>query len=215
MATATPGPVTTVPPTTTLPSTGTSTVAPPPTTQPPPPTTTKPPVPPITTQTPLDKDALLKKAAELDKLAKDEIAKFDKLQRRALVSNVESLDQTLLDLAAKINTTSGVLPLQVLESQLFWIERELGLEIEAIEAAYNMVEKLLNNAQLLDARIDKGIQKVGPDTPVGKALKEEKESLAKVVNQLKAATDARTIAVLEFDLALIEERVNTEVPPRY
>ncbi|CAG2163772.1 unnamed protein product [Oppiella nova] len=183
-----------------------ATVAPPPTTQPPPPSPTKPPSP-TTTAIPLDKDALLKRAAELDKLAKDEIAKFDKLQRRALVSNVESLDQTLLDLAAKINTTSGVLPLQVLESQLFWLERELTLEIDAIEAAYNMVVKLLNNAQLLDARIDKGIQKVGPDTPVGKALKEEKESLTKVVNQLKAATDARTIQVLEFDLALIEERL--------
>ncbi|CAG2169165.1 unnamed protein product [Oppiella nova] len=185
-----------------------TTVAPPPTTQPPPPS-------PTTTPIPLDKDALLKKAAELDKLAKDEIAKFDKLSRRALVSNVESLDQTLLDLAAKINTTSGVLPLQVLESQLFWIERELGLEIDAIEAAYNMVVKLLNNALVLDARIDKGIQKVGPDTPVGKALKEEKESLAKVANSLKAATDARAIQVLEFDLALIEERVNTELPPGY
>ncbi|CAG2163771.1 unnamed protein product [Oppiella nova] len=177
-----------------------ATVAPPPTTQPPP---TKPPTTPI----PLDKDALLKKAAELDKLAKDEIDKFDKLSRRALVSNIESLDQTILDLAAKIKTTSGVLPLQVLESQLYWLETELGVEIDAIESAYNRIMKMVNDAQVLDARIDKGIIKMGPDTPVGKALKEEKESLAKVVNSLRAATDERTIRVLEFDLALIEERV--------
>ncbi|CAG2163770.1 unnamed protein product [Oppiella nova] len=212
-----------------------ATVAPPPTTQPPhtvptvpttkptvpttkppgPPTTQPPPTKPPTTPIPLDKDALLKKAAELDKLAKDEIDKFDKLSRRALVSNIESLDQTILDLAAKIKTTSGVLPLQVLESQLYWLETELGVEIDAIESAYNRIMKMVNDAQVLDARIDKGIAKVGPDTPVGKALKEEKESLAKVVNSLRAATDARTISVLEFDLALIEERVNTELPPGY
>ncbi|XP_054154697.1 probable global transcription activator SNF2L2 [Oppia nitens] len=195
------------------PPTPAPTKAPPP---PPTPAPTKPPTAPPTappTPKPIDKDELLKIAAQLDKLATDEISKFKAIDRVSLVANIQILQQNVRDLVNKLKTTTGALPLEVIKSQLFWLERQLGVEIEATEAAYALVVKLLNNAAQLKVRIDEGIKRMGADTPVGKALAEEGQSLEKTVTNLKNATDARTIQLLEFDLALIEERVKAELGP--
>ena len=88
----------------------------------------------LTTLTPTQlKELLLKRATKLEASAKSEIAKLKAEKRDAQVLSLQWLEDEVIRIADKLQKTSQVDILKVLDSELYDLEKRLSNEIKALQ----------------------------------------------------------------------------------
>ena len=158
------------------------------------------------------KDALIKRATLLENKVKVELAKLQKDGRTAGAAALKTLDAEVIAVTAKLPKFSDPDILNIFESEFYWLETRLAIDLQALAAQDKRVERLLAIATALKLRIT-SIMKTLKNTPVGTALEHELKSLDSLSASLKNAKDDKTVDNFELQLALIEKRVNSEIKP--
>ena len=86
-----------------------------------------------TTPGPIEmKAVLVKKATELENYANSEIEKLKKENKTSLAKGLQSLELEVKEVSAKLQKTTTKEILELIESELYWLERRLAIETEAL-----------------------------------------------------------------------------------
>ena len=152
------------------------------------------------------KGELISKVNELKDYAKIEIDKLCKMNITKV--ELEDLEKKVevIDLKLKQLNSSNILPF--LEIELYWLEKRLAVEVEALVAQDKKAEKLLAIDIALKERLDSDIELLGSTSAFGSALQTEVNNLATITKDLKRTTNNKVIDRLETQLIAIVKRVD-------
>ena len=132
------------------------------------------------------------------------------MDRQSQEKDIKRLVVEVKELEDKLLTATAPGTFDLLESELYWLERRLAIETEFLETKEKKIEKLLSIAVALRERIASTLKLI-KNQILYKFLEDEDKKLNKIINDLKLSPNDLEIEKLEQEIKMIESQISDKI----